>query len=212
MSSRFWCNALISSTVAPTYVGSTATITMQTDSNNLRVGDTVTIAGTTGGTGLNGTFTVASIPSSTTFTVTGTFSGTFTAGAGQTVAGGHWGTSTANWGTATGTGQGASVPTTGDSITFDANSGPAGTVITYDSSAATPRFNTFTISAFAGTIDFSVNNPPVNLDFFVDARTASHTLKMGGGNWNVAVLSGAAWNVSGSQTLTLSHTGSLIFD
>jgi len=62
--------------------GTTATITTNAD-HPFRVGDTVTInlfSGPTGYTALSGTWTVATVPSSTTFTFTTVTSGTITSG------------------------------------------------------------------------------------------------------------------------------------
>lgn len=63
--------------------GTTATITTSSD-HSVAVGDTVTIAlssGPTGYTALNGTWTVTTVPTSTTFTFTTGTSGTITSGA-----------------------------------------------------------------------------------------------------------------------------------
>lgn len=60
--------------------GSTATITTST-AHGFRVGDSVTIAGTNGNSALHGTYTILSVPTTTTFTYTTTTSGTITSAA-----------------------------------------------------------------------------------------------------------------------------------
>jgi hypothetical protein len=74
-------HADISKTISNTYrTGSTATITTST-AHTFEVGDTVTIAGTNGNSALHGTYTIATVPTTTTFTYTTTTSGTITSAA-----------------------------------------------------------------------------------------------------------------------------------
>ena len=60
--------------------GSTATITTSA-AHGFEAGDQVTVAGTNGNPDLEGTWTIASVPSTTTFTYTTTTSGTITSAA-----------------------------------------------------------------------------------------------------------------------------------
>lgn len=60
--------------------GSTATLTTST-AHGLRVGDEITVSGTNGNPSLEGTWTIATVPSTTTFTYTTTTSGTITSAA-----------------------------------------------------------------------------------------------------------------------------------
>ena len=60
--------------------GSTATITTST-AHNFAVGESVTIAGTNGNSALHGTYTIVSVPTTTTFTYTTATSGTITSAA-----------------------------------------------------------------------------------------------------------------------------------
>jgi hypothetical protein len=60
--------------------GSTATITTSS-AHGFRVGDSVTIAGTNGNTPLHGTYTIATVPTTTTFTYATTTTGTITSAA-----------------------------------------------------------------------------------------------------------------------------------
>ena len=60
--------------------GTTATITTSS-AHGFRVGDSVTIAGTNGNTALHGTYTIATVPTTTTFTYATTTTGTITSAA-----------------------------------------------------------------------------------------------------------------------------------
>ena len=60
--------------------GSTATLTTST-AHGLRVGDEITVAGTNGNPSLEGTWTIATVPTTTTFTYTTTASGTISSAA-----------------------------------------------------------------------------------------------------------------------------------
>ena len=74
-------HADISKTISNSYrTGSTATITTST-AHGFEAGDSVTISGTNGNAPLHGTWTITSVPTTTTFTYTTTTSGTITSGA-----------------------------------------------------------------------------------------------------------------------------------
>jgi hypothetical protein len=60
--------------------GTTATLTTST-AHGFRVGDSVTISGTNGNSALHGTYTILTVPTTTTFTYTTTTSGTITSAA-----------------------------------------------------------------------------------------------------------------------------------
>jgi len=71
----------ISKTISNTQrTGSTATITTST-AHTFEVGDSVTISGTNGNAALHGTYTIATVPTTTTFTYTTATSGTITSAA-----------------------------------------------------------------------------------------------------------------------------------
>ena len=71
----------ISKTISNSYrTGSTATITTST-AHGFAVGDSVTISGTNGNAPLHGTWTITSVPTTTTFTYTTTTRGTITSAA-----------------------------------------------------------------------------------------------------------------------------------
>ena len=60
--------------------GTTATLTTST-AHGFAVGDSVTVSGTNGNAALHGTYTIATVPTTTTFTYTTTTSGTITSAA-----------------------------------------------------------------------------------------------------------------------------------
>ena len=67
--------------VAVSGVSGTSTLTFTTAAHSVAVNDPVVVAGVAGMAGVNGSWTVASVPSATTFTVTGAAaSGTYTSG------------------------------------------------------------------------------------------------------------------------------------
>jgi hypothetical protein len=71
----------ISKTISNSYrTGSTATITTST-AHGFAAGDSVTVSGTNGNSALHGTYTITSVPTTTTFVYTTTTSGTITSAA-----------------------------------------------------------------------------------------------------------------------------------
>lgn len=102
---------------------------------------------------------------------------------------------TTHWSASSGGVGGASVPGVGDTAIFDANSG-GGTV--------TPNYNlsvlSLNISAFAGTLDFSVNNNSPTLGSFDGFGVGSPILKMGSGTWTLTGTS-TVWDFRVSGTL-----------
>jgi hypothetical protein len=74
-------HADISKTISNSYrTGSTATITTST-AHGFVAGDSVTVSGTNGNSALHGTYTITSVPTTTTFVYTTTTSGTITSAA-----------------------------------------------------------------------------------------------------------------------------------
>lgn len=74
-------HADISKTISNSYrTGSTATITTST-AHGFAAGDSVTVSGTNGNSALHGTYTITSVPTTTTFVYTTTTSGTITSAA-----------------------------------------------------------------------------------------------------------------------------------
>ena len=75
-----WHGDITASITNSARTGSTATITTST-AHNFAVGDSVVVSGTNGNAPLEGTWTIASVPSTTTFTYTTSSSGTITSAA-----------------------------------------------------------------------------------------------------------------------------------
>jgi hypothetical protein len=75
-----WHGDLTASITNTARTGSIATITTAA-AHGFRVGDNVTIAGTNGNSALHGTYAIATVPTTTTFTYTTTTSGTITSAA-----------------------------------------------------------------------------------------------------------------------------------
>jgi hypothetical protein len=75
-----WHGTLTKTIVNSARTGSTATITTST-AHGFRAGDEVTVAGTNGNAPLEGTWTIATVPTTTTFTYTTSTSGTITSAA-----------------------------------------------------------------------------------------------------------------------------------
>jgi len=101
---------------------------------------------------------------------------------------GTWDSSTTtNWAASTGGGGGQSVPGSGDTVTFDGNSG--GGTVTVNT---TVTISSLAMGAFTGTLDFSANNNNVNIGTVTPAVTAlnysgtgTRTFNMGNGTWTL---------------------------
>lgn len=118
---------------------------------------------------------------------------------------GTWDSSTTtNWAASTGGAGGQSVPGSGDTVTFDANSG--GGTVTVNT---TVNVTSITMGAFTGTLDFSVNNNNVTVSTFNGSGTGTRTLKLGNGTWTVSS-AGAAWTMTTTTGLTFNANSSNI--
>lgn len=171
-------------------------------------GETVTVASVTGATGCNVTTTITAI-SSTTFDLVGTtFGGLYVSGG--TVAGGTWNaTNIGNWGTASGVGSGAAVPTSADTVTFDAASG--GGIVTVNFGGLI-TIQSLTCGAFTGTLDFAANDNSVTLNTatgFAGSGSGTRTINLGDGTWTLSA-SGANWTQTTVTGLTFNANGSTI--
>jgi hypothetical protein len=114
-------------------------------------------------------------------------------------------TSTAHWAATSNGAPGQSVPGSGDTVTFDANSG-GGTV--------TPDYNmtvtSITMSAFTGTLDFSANNvSPTISGNFNNSGSGVRNLKMGNGTWLFTGTS-SQFSQASVTNLTFAANGSTI--
>lgn len=105
---------------------------------------------------------------------------------------GTWDASTTtNWSATSGGAGGASAPTTGDDVTFNASSG--GGTVTVDSTVNGLSLLSLTAGAFTGTLDFSVNNPSMTF------TGSSPSMNLSG--------TGARKYLLGSGTFTFTNTG-----
>lgn len=120
-----------------------------------------------------------------------------------TVAGsgtGTWDNSlTLHWSATSGGLGGQSAPGSGDTVTFDANSCPAGEVVTVN---ADVNITSITMGAFTGTLDFSANNNSPTMQTFNCSGTGTRTLNMGSGTWNITYAGGANTTVFDITTQT----------
>lgn len=122
-------------------------------------------------------------------------------------------TLTTNWAATSGGAPLASAPVSGDTVTFDGNSG--GGTVTVN---ATITISSLTTGAFTGTIDFSANNNNINIGIvtqpagvaWIDNGSGTHTINMGNGTWSVdANINNSVVSLSGAN-LTLNSNSSLI--
>lgn len=127
---------------------------------------------------------------------------------------GTWSSSNiVNWATSSGGTGGTAVPTTGDTVTFDGNSG-TGTV-TVDATINNMSFASITCGAFVGTLDFSVNNPSITLTAntgFSSSGTAVRTINLGSGTFTLTG-NGTVWDCgsTASGNLTLNAGTSTLY-
>lgn len=120
---------------------------------------------------------------------------------------GTWDASdTSHWSATTGPGTpGASVPGSGDTVTFDANSG--GGTVTVNT---TVNITSLTMGAFTGTLTFATNNNNITLQTFSGTGTGTRTLSMGNGTWTVTGTTGTVWDVTTATNFTLNSNSSTI--
>lgn len=185
---RFWNPYSVTGAISGTGGVCRLTISPAIVGGGLVTGSSVITSGLTGVTGCDVTTTITVISTTQIELVGTTFGGAVPVGG--CVAGGNWtATNTANWAassTATCGSGGSSVPSTTDNATFDANS-LGGTIIpTFNINLGTAQATTFTWGAFAGTIDFSVNNVNLQVGFFSGAGTAVRTFHCGSGTFTVS--------------------------
>lgn len=113
---------------------------------------------------------------------------------------------TGNWSTSSGGAPGASVPVSGDTVTFDGNS--SGGVCTVNTNFT---ITSLTMGAYTGTIDFSAHNNSPTMQTFSGTGTATRTLNMGSGTWTITG-TGAVFTMSTVTNLTFSAgTSTLAF-
>lgn len=109
--------------------------------------------------------------------------------------------STSNWAATTGGAGGASVPTSADTVTIDANSGSGTITVNANIDVLGITFNV----ANNIILDFSVNNNNVTIrSQFSCTGSGIRTLKMGCGVWTFSYSAGSAilWNFATTTNLT----------
>lgn len=111
-----------------------------------------------------------------------------------------------NWSATSGGAPGASVPGSGDAVTFDASSGGGTCTVAYDFTVTS-----IVMGAFTGTLDFSANNNHPTLSTFSCSGTGVRTLNMGSNTWTVTGNNGTVWNIQTTTNLTLTGTGTVDF-
>ncbi|MBR1150086.1 hypothetical protein [Bradyrhizobium sp. JYMT SZCCT0428] len=99
---------------------------------------------------------------------------------------------------------GASYPGSGDTLTFDGNSGGGTVTVT-----APVNFTSITMGAFTGTLDFAANDVNVTLQSFSLTGSATRTLNMGDGTWTLTG-TGTVWNALTTTGLTFNANGSTL--
>ena len=137
---------------------------------------------------------------------TATWDTTNTGGGG---AGGIKWASASGGGTACAGGGTGGSPSTGDTATFDANSG-GGTVTVNFGGLITIQSLTF--GAFTGTLDFATNNNSITLtdsNSLNGSGTGTRTLNMGDGTWTLSNAQ-ALWNCTTVTNFTLNANGSTV--
>jgi hypothetical protein len=122
---------------------------------------------------------------------------------------GTWDASdTTHWAATTNGAGGASVPSSADTVTFDASSG--GGTVTVNT---TVNVQSITMGAFtSGTLDFSINNNNVSLSAstaFSGTGTVTRTLKLGNGTFSLTG-AGSAWDMTTTTGLTFDAGNSTI--
>lgn len=123
-------------------------------------------------------------------------------------------TATSNWSTTSGGGAGASVPGSADTAVFDNGSGIV--VVTASSSlnGITLGGITFTgTGGFAGTLDFSVNNPSITISGgFSITGTGTRVLSLGSGTFTFTTVNSGTniWDATTTTGLTFSAGTSIL--
>ncbi len=123
---------------------------------------------------------------------------------------GTWDNSdTTHWAASTGAAGGQSVPSSSDTVTFDASSG-GGTVTVAATINASNTLQALTCGAFTGTIDFATNNTAITFTAagFVGTGTGVRTIIRGtgtftftgAGGWDFATVTNLTWTAGAGGT------------
>ena len=114
---------------------------------------------------------------------------------------GNWSDNTNHWATSSNGSPGAALPTTLDTVTFDANSG--GGTATLDQNTAAP-LGTFTTSFYTGTLD--LNGYTITTNSFVSTGSGTRTIKFSGGQLTLPS-TGSVMNMGAATNLTIDIAG-----
>lgn len=210
MASRFWVQQPISAIADNGSGKCRCTVTSTT---GMTTGDTRYFANMTGTVGLAGAQTITVINATTLDVTAVAFVATGTGG----IHGAWDANNTNNWVSTTGgTNYGQTVPGTADTATFDGNSGAGSPIITVGSSiGGTNTLQSITAGVFAGTLDFSVNNPTITTTVvggFNANGAGVKTIKFGTSTFNINAgtldLGNANTSVTaGACTINFNHSG-----
>lgn len=124
---------------------------------------------------------------------------------------GTWDNSdTTHWASSSNGAGGVAVPASGDTVTFDGNSG-GGTVTVAATINGTNTISSLTMGAFTGTLDFSANDPNITMSTFSGSGTGTRTLNMGDGTWTITSTgNNTIWDMATTTNLTFNANGSTI--
>lgn len=118
---------------------------------------------------------------------------------------GTWDASdTTHWASSSNGAGGQSVPGSGDTVTFDANSG--GGTVTVNT---TVNVTSITGGAHTGTLTFATNNNNVTVSTFSYTGSATRTLSLGNGTWTITGTSNP-WNILQTTSLTFNANSSIL--
>jgi hypothetical protein len=125
---------------------------------------------------------------------------------------GTWDASdTTHWAASSGGAGGQSVPTSGDNVTLDSNSG--GGTVTVNTNFNLGANGGLTTDTFNGTLDFATNNNSPTMRNFQSGGTTVRTLNMGNGTWTFLTPGGpfvSIWGSFNASNFTLNANGSTI--
>lgn len=109
---------------------------------------------------------------------------------------GTWDASdTTHWSATSGGASGASVPGSGDTVTFDGSSGGGTVTVGYD-----PTVTSITMGAFTGTLDMNTRSP--TMQTFSNTGTGTRTLIQGSGTWTITGNATTVFNQTDVTNLT----------
>lgn len=126
------------------------------------------------------------------------------------------GSSTTMWSATSGGATGASVPGSGDTVTFDASTCVGGVTCTItvntNFSIQTITLSACTASTAGCILDFSVNNNSPTLGAWTNVGSGTRTVHMGSGTFTITNGTGQVWSQNGATNLTFdAGTSTILF-